>query len=100
MEPEWMKKISNVTVCNFFYTWFVVYAIFATLAFILTVSTVYSMKKLGLGGILMASQAFLTLLLATAFMMFYYIICDRSLLSKAGAAVVSEGFNNARRGGY
>lgn len=94
MEPEWMKKISSQTVCNFFYTWFVVYGVFAVLALFLTLGSLYSMKKLGLAGVLMASQSFLTLLIATAFMMFYYIICDRSLLTNASSSLASEGFAN------
>ena len=39
MEPEWMKKFSNMTVCNFFYVWFIVYAVFALLALVLAVGT-------------------------------------------------------------
>jgi multisubunit Na+/H+ antiporter MnhG subunit len=96
MEPEWMKKFSNNTVCNFFYFWFVVYAVFAVLAFLLTVGTFFSLKKLDFFGFMVVLQPVITLLLATAFMMFYYIICDRTLLSKVSESVVHEGFEGRK----
>ena len=94
MEPEWMKKFSNMTVCNFFYVWFIVYAVFALLALVLAVGTFMSVKKLDFAGVMFILQPVLMLLLATTFMMFYYIICDRSLLSKVSESVVDEGFRN------
>jgi hypothetical protein len=97
MEPEWMKTFSNNTVCNFFYFWFVVYAVFAVLALLLTVGTFFSVKKLDFFGVMVILQPVITLLLATAFMMFYYIICDRSLLSKVSESVVQEGFEGKRK---
>ena len=87
-----MKKFSNHTVCNFFYFWFVVYAVFALMAFFLAVGTFFSIKKLDFFGVMIVLQPVITLLLATAFMMFYYIICDRSLLAKVSESVVNEGF--------
>ena len=82
-EPEWMQKISNTTVCNFFYFWFVVYAVFAVLALVLSISAFVTAKKLGAAGIVMGLQSVLTFGIATAFMCFYYIICDRALLPLA-----------------
>jgi hypothetical protein len=96
MEPAWMKNFSNTTVCNFFYVWFVVYAVLAALALLLTFGTFFSIKKFDLAGVMFALQPVITLLLATAFMMFYYIICDRSLLSKVSEAFVQEGFQSKR----
>jgi glucan phosphoethanolaminetransferase (alkaline phosphatase superfamily) len=96
MEPAWMKKFSNNTVCNFFYFWFVVYAVFALMALFLTIGTFFSIKKLDFFGVMVVLQPFITLLLATAFMMFYYIICDRSLLAKVSESVVQEGFEGGK----
>jgi hypothetical protein len=96
MEPEWMKKFSNNTVCNFFYFWFVVYAVLAILALLLTIGTFFSIKKLDFFSLMVALQPIITLLLATAFMMFYYIICDRSLMAKVSESVVQEGFESRR----
>jgi hypothetical protein len=94
MEPEWMKKFSNTTVCNFFYVFFVVYAVFSLLALVLAVGTFMSVKKLDFAGVMFILQPVLILLLSTTFMMFYYIICDRSLLAKVSETVVDEGFKN------
>jgi glucan phosphoethanolaminetransferase (alkaline phosphatase superfamily) len=96
MEPAWMKKFSNNTVCNFFYFWFVVYAVFALMALFLTLGTFFSLKKLDFAGVMILLQPVITLLLATAFMMFYYIICDRSLLAKVSESVVQEGFEGGK----
>ena len=82
-EPEWMQKISNSTVCNFFYFFFVLYAVFALLALALTIGTFFTAKKLGAAGIAMGLQSVLTFGIATAFMAFYYMICDRALLPLA-----------------
>ena len=78
-----MQKISNATVCNFFYAWFVIYAFFAVLALVLVIATFFTAKKLGAAGLVMGLQSVLTFGIATAFMCFYYIICDRALLPLA-----------------
>jgi hypothetical protein len=82
-EPEWMQKISNTTVCNFFYFFFILYAVFAVLALVLTIGTFITAKKLGAAGIAMGLQSVLTLLIATSFMAFHYLVCDRALLPLA-----------------
>lgn len=84
-EPKWMQKISNSTVCNFFYFFFVLYAVFAVLAFVLMIGTFLVAKKLGTAGIIMSVQSVLTLLIATSFMGFHYMVCDRALLPLATA---------------
>jgi glucan phosphoethanolaminetransferase (alkaline phosphatase superfamily) len=94
MEPEWMKKFSNTTVCNFFYVFFVIYAVFSLLALVLAVGTFISVKKLDFAGVMFILQPVLLLLLSTTFMMFYYIICDRTLLAKVSETMVDEGFKN------
>jgi uncharacterized membrane-anchored protein YitT (DUF2179 family) len=83
MEPAWMQKISNESVCNFFYAWFVVYAVFFAIALVLVVVTFFMAKKLGAAGIAMGLQSVLTMLIAGSFMMFHYMVCDRALLAKA-----------------
>lgn len=85
MEPEWMKKISNSTVCNFFYAWFIVYAIFFVLALVLTIGAVFSAKKLGSVGLFLGLQSALTMLIAGGLMLSHYLVCDRALLGGAAA---------------
>jgi len=82
-EPKWMHKISNSTVCNFFYFFFVLYAAFTVLALVTMIGTFFAVKKLGTAGIIMSVQAVLTFLLGTIMMAFYYLICDRALLPLA-----------------
>ena len=79
-EPELMQQISNATVCNFFYAWFVVYAVFFVLAILSLIGTFVAVKKMGPAGIALGVNATLTTLIAGSFMMFYYIICDRALM--------------------
>ena len=80
MEPNWMKSISNESVCGFFYGWFIVYAVFFSLALLLVIGTFLTAKKLGAAGIAMGLQSVLTMLIAGSFMMFHYMVCDRALL--------------------
>lgn len=96
-EPEWMQKISNSTVCNFFYAWFVVYAVFFAIAIIALIGTVFAAKKMGAAGIALGVQATLTTLIAGSFMMFYYIICDRALMPLMNAKPNEPFMNEIRK---
>lgn len=81
MEPAWTKNISSETVCNFFYAFFVIYAVFAALTLTGTIG-VLSLLKLPKG--LMVAQGLYGLLmfgLAATAALFHYLICDRALLS-------------------
>lgn len=80
-EPDWIKKISSDTVCNFFYFFFVLYAVLAILAFITAIGGFVYGKKLGPAGMLLGFQGLLMTLIPAVFALFYYIICDRALLS-------------------
>ena len=83
-EPTWMQKFSNENICNFFYFWFVVYAIIFALAVLLSIGTLFSLKKLGPYGIILSLQSVIGALIAGAFMMFHYMVCNRALLTPAG----------------
>jgi hypothetical protein len=84
MEPEWMKSIPSIAVCNFFYAWFVVYAIIVVISILFTIG-VFS-RKLGPAGVAIGINGIITSLLAGTFALFYYIICDRALMKEAFAA--------------
>lgn len=79
MEPDWTKQISNRTVCNFFYAFFVAYAIIAALAVIGFIAsfTMLSMPK----GMMIYSGFYglLMIAIATTMALFHYLICDRAL---------------------
>jgi hypothetical protein len=82
MEPSWTRSISNKTICNFFYTFFVVYAFLGALSVVGFIG-LFFMK---LPPNVIIANGFTTLLtmgLATTMALFHYLICDRAL--KPGA---------------
>ena len=79
METEWMKQISNESICNFFYTFFVIYAFIAVLSLVSFVGVFSFMKVPKPLLIAHGVQAFITLGIATTMMLFLYLICDRAL---------------------
>lgn len=74
-----MKSIPSTTVCNFFYVFFVVYAVIFVVSVLMTVGIMTS-KLRGTLGIALGAQAMLTTLIGGTMMLFYYLICDRALL--------------------
>ncbi len=90
MEPDWMKKISSESVCNFFYVFFIVYAILFAISLVTMVGTLFSMKKFGAAGLFMALQAVIITAIPGVMMMFYYIICDRALLGQQEGGKASQ----------
>jgi hypothetical protein len=82
MEAEWMKQIPSSTICNFFYFFFVVYAIIFTLSIISVIGTAMSAKANTPLLMSLLANSILTSLIGGTMMLFYYLICDRALLSK------------------
>lgn len=79
MEPEWTKAISNATVCNFYYAFFVFYAVVSILVVVSTITMLASVK-LPMGMMVMSGiQSLLVFALATASALFHYLVCDRAL---------------------
>jgi uncharacterized RDD family membrane protein YckC len=95
MEPEWTRQISNPMICNFFYVFFVVYAIFFVLSLLFTIGVFSYSSKMGKMGIVMGTQALFITFLGGLLMLFYYLICDRALLGKA-VQDIKEKFENKR----
>jgi hypothetical protein len=80
-EAEWMKRISNQTMCGYFYVFFVVNAIIAaftiigTFVMLTTLNIPFGSKVFsGLNAILIAA-------ISVTSALFFYMMCDRSLLS-------------------
>jgi uncharacterized membrane protein len=90
MEPEFTKQIPSSTVCNFFYIFFVVYAVIAVLALLTTVGLFSMTKKMGGAGIAGGIGYLLMMALAATQALFFYLICDRSLLKGAVEAFVAK----------
>jgi hypothetical protein len=76
-EADWMKGISNETVCGYFYYVFLITAVFAAIILFWELSVVARNPKAGIGGIL---RTLPTLVLAVVNTLFLYIICSRALL--------------------
>jgi len=87
------NNIPSSMICNFFYTFYVVYAILFVLSLLFTVGLFTYSSKMGKMGIAMGFQALLTTALGGVLMLFYYLICDRALLGKA-VADVKENFES------
>lgn len=81
-----MKKISSETVCNFFYAFFVIYAILFAISVLTFVGVLGYAKKLGMAGVGLGLQALIGTGIIGTQMLFFYLICDRALL-KAKAEV-------------
>jgi hypothetical protein len=81
MEPQWTKSISNESVCNFFYFFFVLYAVIFVLSILATIGVMASKVK-GMLGVALGTQAIVTTLIGGTMMLFYYLVCDRALLHK------------------
>ena len=81
MEAEWMKQIPSSTICNFFYFFFVIYAIIFTLSIISVIGTALSTKVSTPLMMALLANGILTSLIGGTMMLFYYLICDRALLA-------------------
>lgn len=84
MEDEWMKNIPSETVCNFFYVFFVIYAVIFALSILAIVGTLVTMKITPVSIALLTHGTVSSLIGGTA-MLFFYLICDRALLTKKRA---------------
>jgi hypothetical protein len=86
MEPDWTKQIPSSTICNFFYAFFIIYAIIFALSVIGLFGTIGYMKKMGVAGLALGFQGLLMSLIGGTMMLFYYLICDRALVASSKSA--------------
>ncbi len=84
-----MKQIPSESVCNFFYFFFIVYAVLFVLALLTTIGVFSFTKKLGTAGIAIGLQGLVMTLIPGVFALFYYIICDRALLANKKEEIAS-----------
>ena len=87
-----MKAIPSATICNFFYVFFVIYAIIFSLALLSIIGVVISPKLYKAISVPTSASLIVSTVLAGTQMLFFYLICSRSLLevkqSKEGFLVV------------
>jgi hypothetical protein len=90
MAPEWMNQIPNYAICNFFYAFYVVYAVIFAIAVLQILYIFAGMKKFDLSHGIMLGSGFFTMALALILTLFHYLVCDRALMDKVIKDV--EGF--------
>ena len=90
MAPEWTNKIPNYAICNFFYAFYVVYAVIFAFAVLQIVYIFAVVKKFDLANGIMLGSGFFTMALALILTLFHYLVCDRALMDKVIEDV--EGF--------
>ena len=76
-EPDWMKGISNETICDYYYVMFIIMCVLVALVLFSELSAYSRNPKAGLGSLIRTVP---TLVLAVVNTLFIYIICSRALL--------------------
>ena len=90
MAPEWTNKIPNYAICNFFYAFYVLYAVIFAFAVLQIVYIFAVVKKFDLSHGVMLGSGIFTMAFALVLTLFHYLMCDRILMDKAIEDV--EGF--------
>ena len=80
MEANWMKAIPSSTICNFFYFFFVLYAIILALSVLGFIGIAVSPRLSKALSVPNSLGLAVGVLLAGTQMLFFYLICSRSLL--------------------
>lgn len=84
-----MKNISSTSICNFFYFFFVVYAVIFVLSLLTVVGTALSVKVTAPMMFPLLANSILMTLIGGTMMLFHYLICDRALLAKPAASAAA-----------
>jgi len=90
--PQWTDAISNVVVCDFYYIFFVIFAIFAAIS-VLGGLYIFATTKMPFSQLIgVFFNIILTGGLSATSALFIYLICDRSLQPKYDGFQAAEGF--------
>jgi len=84
MEPEWTRKIPSSTICNFFYAFYIVFAVFFVITLVTSAIYFFHLKKLGTAGVILIVQTLVMGGIALTQTLFNYLVCDRALIRKEG----------------
>ena len=94
-KPQWTDAISNVVLCDFYYIFFVIFAIFAAIS-VLGGIYIFATTKMPLSQLIgVFFNIILTGGLSATSALFLYLICDRSLHPKYDGFQGAEGFAEA-----
>ena len=81
--PEWTDKIPSAVICNYYYVFFIVFAVWAALALIGGV-WIFATTKMPLGMLIgFLFNVLLSFGLSTTSSLFLYLMCDRALKPSA-----------------
>jgi hypothetical protein len=89
--PAWTNKISNSMICNYFYVFFIIFAVWAGLSLLAGI-WIFAARRSMSFGMLMALiiNIILSFGISATTALFLYLICDRALKP----AMYSAGFEN------
>ena len=89
--PSWTNKISNSMICNYFYIFFLIFAVWAGLSLLAGVWIFASRSKMSFGMLIaLIINIILSFGISATTALFLYLICDRALKP----AMVAAGFMN------
>lgn len=81
MEPTVFKSISNTTVCNFFYIFFIVYAVLLGFVVLSGIATLLFVK-MPTGQQIAAGVGYgIAMAIVITELLFMYLMCDRALIA-------------------
>ncbi len=84
--PQWTDKISDMVLCNYFYVFFIIFAVWAGISFLGGVWLFFT-TKLGFGTLLLfAFNILLSFGISATSALFLYLICERALKPSAAAS--------------
>jgi len=93
--PSWTNKISNSMICNYFYIFFVIFAVWAGLSLLAGVWIFASRRSMSFGMLIaLIINIILSFGISATTALFLYLICDRALKP----AMVAAGFEDMEMG--
>ena len=93
--PAWTNKISNSMICNYFYIFFVIFAVWAGLSLLAGVWVFASRRSMTFGMLIaLIINIILSFGISATTALFLYLICDRALKP----AMVAAGFEDMEDG--
>lgn len=82
--PQWTDKISNTVVCNYFYVFFVVFAVWAAISLLGGV-WIFATTKMSFGMLIgVIFNILLSFGISATSALFLYLICERALKPSTG----------------
>lgn len=85
--PQWTDKISNSTVCNYFYVFFVIFAVWAAISLLGGV-WIFATTKMSFGMLIgVIFNILLSFGISATSALFLYLICERALKPSMAAGV-------------